>query len=136
MAYKVHQVILQSRPGKSNPPSEDNFAYVEGQPIDCKDGEIVAKTLYLSVDPYMRSRMNDPSGSSYIKPWPLNQPPSGGGVGVVVDSKRQGYDKGDIVQSNFPTLWPWQDYVAFSPEVQLQKVIECSRAKLLNKGAN
>ncbi|XP_020895002.1 prostaglandin reductase 2 [Exaiptasia diaphana] len=131
--YEIEQVVLQSRPGKTNPPSEENFAYakappIESQPIECKDGEIVAKTLYLSVDPYMRGRMNDHIGttlshlSSYIEPWSLGEPLSGGGVGVVVESKCDGFVKGDIVQAPFPGFWPWQNNVLFPSEVELTKV--------------
>jgi len=114
MVYEGHQVVLQSRPGRTNPPTEDNFAYVKAQPIDsCKDGEIVAKTLYLSVDPYMRFCMNDhPTGLPAFQPWPLNEPPCGNGVGQVVESKHKGFAKGDIVKVEL--TWPWKNYVVLT----------------------
>lgn len=113
MVWEGNQVVLQNRPGRTNPPSEDNFACVKAQPIDsCKDGEIVVKTLYLSVDPYMRFCMNDPTGLPVFQPWPLNQPLYGNGVGQVVESKHKGFAKGDIVQVD--STWPWKSFVVFT----------------------
>ncbi|KAK3736389.1 hypothetical protein QZH41_017903 [Actinostola sp. cb2023] len=118
MAYQVYQVVLQSRPGKTNAPKDENFAYVKAQPLECKEGEVLVKTLYLSVDPYMRGRMNDPTGSSYLPPWTLGEAANGHGVGVVVESKCEGIAKGDIVQPSNLGLWSWQNYVVFTTALQ------------------
>lgn len=120
--YAVEQVVLKSRPGPTNPPSEENFACVKAQAIECKDGEIIAKTLYLSVDPYMRFRLNDPTNFKYVAPFPLNEVIQGDGIGVVEESKLEGFAKGDLISLAMGTFWPWQNYVAFSSSTPLQKV--------------
>lgn len=68
------------------------------------------KTLYLSVDPYMRCRMNEDSGTSYLTPWSIGESPSGGGVGQVIESRSEKFHAGDIVQSGG---WPWQEFSTF-----------------------
>merc|ERR550519_1512107 len=120
MASEVHRVVLQSRPGVNNVPKEENFAYVKGEPLECKDGEMLVKSLYISVDPYMRNRMNDPTGSSYLSSWPLDEAPTGGGVGIVVESRCDGFSKGDIVKPAL--LWSWQDYNIFDSNANIQKI--------------
>jgi NADPH-dependent curcumin reductase CurA len=54
------------------------------------------RNLWLSVDPYMRGRMNE--SKSYIPPFQLDQPMEGGAVGEVVESKAEGFAPGDLVQ--------------------------------------
>merc|ERR1712130_839002 len=61
-----------------------------------KDGQVLIKTLYLSVDPYMRGRMND-NRKSYIAPFEVDQPITGFGTGKVVESKSNKFKVGDIV---------------------------------------
>ena len=79
------------------------------------------KTLYLSVDPYMRCRMNEDSGSNYLTPWSIGEAPIGGGVGQVIHSRSEKFHEGDIVQSGG---WPWQEFSVFpvSGDPTLQKV--------------
>lgn len=60
-----------------------------------KDGEIVVRSRYLSLDPYMRPRMSELR--SYVPPFELDKPLTGGSVGEVVESKNPRYAKGDIV---------------------------------------
>ena len=57
---------------------------------------IRVKNLWLSVDPYMRGRMNDVK--SYVPPFQLGEPMDGGAVGEVVESKADGFAPGDLVQ--------------------------------------
>lgn len=75
----------------------DNFTLKKdaAKPGSTPDGKIMVKALYLSVDPYMRGRMNE--GKSYIPPWPLNESPTGFIAAEVVESKADGFAKGDIV---------------------------------------
>ena len=114
-------VILRSRPGAENPPSESNFSLVSRDVPECGEGEILVKTLYLSVDPYMRCRMNKDTGVAYLTPWPLGGLPSGGGVGVVEKSRTESFKAGDILES---FLWPWQEFVVFSGrDSSLNKVL-------------
>lgn len=116
MAAEIREnkcVVLKNRPGVESQPSDSNFALEKREVQPCNEGEILVKTLYLSVDPYMRCRMNEETGSSYLTPWPLGDPPTGGGVGQVIQSKSQNFKEGDIVES---FLWPWQELVVFSGE--------------------
>lgn len=76
------------------------------------------KTLYLSVDPYMRCRMNEDTGAEYLRPWPLSEPADGGGVGLVQSSFCSSVSEGDVVTS---FNWPWQTH-AVLPGKTLQKL--------------
>src|SRR6266851_1568395 len=87
------QIVLKSRP--KGPPSVANFALVEGSAPEPGVGEILLRTLYLSLDPYMRGRMND--AKSYAKPVELGQPMVGGTVCEVVASHNAKFAVGDIV---------------------------------------
>ena len=60
------------------------------------DGQMRVRNLWLSVDPYMRGRMNDVK--SYVPPFALNEPMDGGAIGEVVESKAEGFKVGDLVQ--------------------------------------
>jgi len=61
------------------------------------NGGILIKTLDLSIDPYMRGRMRDPSKKSYSAPFELGQPLAGGGVAKVIRSEVAGIKVGDHV---------------------------------------
>lgn len=125
-------VVLKTRPGVESQPNDSNFALEKREVPPCNEGEILVKTLYLSVDPYMRCRMNEETGSSYLTPWPLGDPPTGGGVGKVIQSKSQNFKEGDIVES---IMWPWQELVVFSGEnprlVKEESPYLCSKPSLL-----
>lgn len=69
-----------------------------------KDGELLVKSLYLSVDPYMRGRMNDVK--SYAAPVAIGGVMVGGVVGEVVESHNPKFARGDVVQGEFG----WQEY--------------------------
>lgn len=105
----VQRVVLNSRPGKNGNPVAENFRMEEANlPDTIKEGQVKAKTLYLSVDPYMRCRMNEDTGSDYITPWQLSQVTEGGGIGIIEESKHGHFNKGDFVTS---FMWPWQTKV-------------------------
>ena len=76
-------------------PTEDVFRLEETDIPEPGDGEIVARTLYLSLDPYMRGRMND--APSYVPPLQLGDVITGGTVGEVIASRADGIAEGDIV---------------------------------------
>ena len=108
-------VFLSSRPGVSNPPTEANFSVKHTEVKSCEDGEVLLKTLFLSVDPYMRCRLNEESGASYVSSWKIGETLQGGGVGVVVESRNESFKAGDVVQS---MAWPWQTYAVFFKETE------------------
>lgn len=95
-------ILLASRP--KGMATLDNFKIVEALMPRPQDGEILIRTLYLSVDPYMRGRMND--RKSYVPPFVLNEVIMGGVVGEVVESRSGAFAAGDIVTG----LLPWQLY--------------------------
>jgi NADPH-dependent curcumin reductase CurA len=74
----------------------DNFALKEVDLPPLADGTVRLRNHWLSVDPYMRGRMNDVK--SYVPPFAVGAPMDGGAVGEVVDSKAEGFAPGDLVQ--------------------------------------
>jgi NADPH-dependent curcumin reductase CurA len=77
------QIHLVSRP--SGEASVDNFKLIETDVPELKDGQVLVRNHFMSLDPYMRGRMND--AKSYAVPQPLNAVMQGGTVGEVVASK-------------------------------------------------
>jgi NADPH-dependent curcumin reductase CurA len=78
-------------------PENFELARVELDPP--ADGQVLVRNLCMSVDPYMRGRMNDVK--SYVPPFQIGQPLEGGAVGEVVESRAPGLSSGEIVTSNF-----------------------------------
>jgi NADPH-dependent curcumin reductase CurA len=96
------KILLASRP--SGMPTLDNFEIAQAEMPQPQEGEVLIRTLYLSVDPYMRGRMNE--GKSYVAPFALNEVITGGGVGEVVESRSDAFQPGDIVTGQLD----WQLY--------------------------
>ncbi|XP_051833590.1 prostaglandin reductase 2 isoform X1 [Antechinus flavipes] len=116
---RVHRIILNSRPGKNGNPVAENFRMEEiNLPDKLNEGQVKVRTLYLSVDPYMRCRMNEDTGTDYIKPWQLSEVVDGGGVGIIEESQYANLAKGDFVTSFY---WPWQTKVILEGKI-LEKV--------------
>ena len=96
------RVVLASRP--KGWVSEDNFR-IESAPVPRpREGEVLVKNLWLSLDPYMRGRMNDVK--SYAAKQELDQVMVGGTVGEVIESKNPKFAAGDKVLGAFG----WQQY--------------------------
>jgi len=87
------QQHLVSRP--SGEPTPDNFRLVEAQVPELGVGQVLVRHQYLSLDPYMRGRMNE--GRSYAAPQPLDQVMIGGTAGEVVASRSERFKVGDPV---------------------------------------
>ncbi|XP_074886717.1 prostaglandin reductase 2 isoform X2 [Buteo buteo] len=116
----IQRVVLNSRPGKNGVPVAENFRLEQSTIADTiQAGQVRVRTLYLSVDPYMRCRMNEDTGSDYLLPWQLSEVADGGGIGVVEESKHDNLAKGDFVTS---FNWPWQT-VAILDGSLLQKLV-------------
>ena len=107
------QILLKSRP--SGPPSTANFERVDSAAPEPGEGQMLLRTLYLSLDPYMRGRMND--ARSYAKPAELGKPMVGGTISEVVASRNAKFAVGDIVLA----YAGWQDY-ALSDGAGLRKL--------------
>ena len=84
---------LKSRP--EGMPSAANFELSEIDLPPVGEGMVRVRNRWLSVDPYMRGRMNDVK--SYVPPFQLGEPMEGGAVGEVVESKADGFASGDLV---------------------------------------
>lgn len=84
---------LKSRP--DGLPTADNFDLREVDLPKVEKGQMRVRNLWLSVDPYMRGRMNDVK--SYVPPFALDAPMEGGAIGEVVESQADGFAKGDQV---------------------------------------
>jgi len=85
---------LKSRP--SGMPTEENFELKPVELPPLADGQVRVKNLWLSVDPYMRGRMNDVK--SYVPSFRVGEPMDGGAIGEVIESKAEGFQPGDLVQ--------------------------------------
>ena len=96
------QIHLVSRP--TGEALAENFKLIEVDVPELKDGQVLVRTHFLSLDPYMRGRMND--AKSYAAPQPLNVVMQGGTVGEVVASKSPHYLVGDKVVG----FGGWQHY--------------------------
>jgi hypothetical protein len=109
------QVLLISRP--KGEASVDNFRLVTSDVPALQDGQVLVRHHYLSLDPYMRSRMDDTK--SYAQPQALNEVMQGGTVGEVVESRHPRFAPGDKVVGE----GGWQEY----------SVVDGARAGLLHK---
>ncbi|TWG80283.1 hypothetical protein L602_005000000110 [Cupriavidus gilardii J11] len=113
MSNTYQRIVLASRP--SGHVGTDNFR-LETVPVpELAEGQVLVRNHYLSLDPYMRGRMNE--GKSYAQPQPLNEVMIGGTVGEVVASKNPKYAVGDKVLGMFG----WQE-MGVSDGTGMQKV--------------
>jgi NADPH-dependent curcumin reductase CurA len=87
------EIRLASRPTAM--PVPDNFKVVDADVRPLNDGEVLVRTLYISVDPYLRGRMRE--GRSYVPPFEVGQVIESGVVGEVVESRAPDFQPGDIV---------------------------------------
>lgn len=88
-------ILLNNRPvGK---PTADSFKFIEEENPVTQEGQVLLKTLYVSVDPYLRGRMS--SAKSYVPPFELNKPIQSGLIAEVVESKNPDFKIGDCVSA-------------------------------------
>jgi NADPH-dependent curcumin reductase CurA len=96
-------------------PRPDHFELVEAPLHPPADGEVLIRNTHLSVDPYMRGRMDD--AESYIAPFPLDAPLEGAAIGEVVESRDDRLTPGDLV-----THWhSWRE-LAVAPAADLERI--------------
>ena len=112
------QFVLASRP--TGLPSANNFRIEKTILNKLQDNEVLLKSWYISVDPYMRGRMNDVK--SYAASFEVNKPIIGGIVAKVIESKSKMINAGDTVFG----MLPWATYFIEKAEtlrkVDIQKV--------------
>lgn len=97
MPLESREVRLASRP--QGEPSSNNFSLATVDVRDPNPGEVLVRNLCISVDPYMRGRMND--AKSYVPPFQIGQPLQGGAVGRVIASEDSSLPVGTCVLSFF-----------------------------------
>lgn len=103
--YKNRAVVLNRRPHGE---IQDGDLVIQERTVrPLKDGEVLTQTLWLSLDPYMRPRMNDAKG--YMDPIGIGETIVGESVGRVVESRSDRYKVGDLVTS----YSGWQEYSLF-----------------------
>jgi len=112
-ALTNQQILLASRP--SGLPTPDNFRIVDTPVPEPRHGQLLLEILYLSLDPYMRGRMDD--AKSYAKPVDIGAVMEGGTVARVLTSQHPDFTAGDIVLSHSG----WQRY-ALSDGDNLRKL--------------
>ncbi|HYZ48277.1 MAG TPA: NADP-dependent oxidoreductase [Sphingomonas sp.] len=106
--------VLKSRPEGVPERSDFELADLPDRPLE--DGQIRVRNRWLSVDPYMRGRMNDVK--SYVPPFALDEPMQGGAVGEVLESRNPGFAPGDKVLH----MAGWRDEAVIGAEAMPQKL--------------
>jgi len=102
------QIHLDNRP--QGEASASNFKLVTGEVPPLTEGQVLVRHHFLSLDPYMRGRMND--AKSYAQPQPLGQVMGGGTAGEVVESRSAKFQPGDKVVG----MGGWQEYSVVDAE--------------------
>lgn len=95
-------IQLKNRP--KGTPQLDDFEFVEEQKPEPKDGDVLLKTKFVSVDPYLRGRMRDED--SYIEPFQLNKPIESGIIAEVIESNNDNFKEGDFVNG----MLEWKEF--------------------------
>jgi len=102
------QILLDNRP--QGEASASNFKLVSSPTPDLQDGQVLVRHHFLSLDPYMRGRMND--SKSYAAPQALGEVMQGGTAGEVVESRSPRFSPGDKVVG----MGGWQEYSVVDAE--------------------
>ncbi|ABY22068.1 zinc-binding dehydrogenase [Renibacterium salmoninarum ATCC 33209] len=113
LPVSTRQFELASRP--NGVPTLENFRFTEADLPELADGQILVKNVAVSVDLYMRGRMNDVK--SYVPPFQLDKPLDGGAVGEVIASRSDSVQVGDAVVHDRG----WRDYL-IADAARVQKI--------------
>jgi NADPH-dependent curcumin reductase len=119
---KNQQILLASRP--QGQASADNFKLVTTDTPPLQDGQVLVRHHYLSLDPYMRGRMDD--AKSYAAPQELGQVMQGGTVGEVVESRSPKFQAGDKVLGT----GGWQEYAVVDAQQPVLRKLDTSKVPL------
>lgn len=99
-------VVLNTYVPKTVIPRADIFSVKEcDEEFELESGEVLLKTLYLSVDPYMRYKMMEDTETFYLEPWKVGQACDGPGIGIVLQSKFDDLVVNGLVET---FSWPWK----------------------------
>jgi NADPH-dependent curcumin reductase CurA len=113
LVAKNRRIVLAGRP--AGEPKDENFRLEEVAIPATGEGDVLLRTIYLSLDPYMRGRMN--AGPSYAAPVQIGQVMEGGTVSEVIESKAPEFRPGDLVVGHTG----WQEY-SVAQATALQKI--------------
>jgi hypothetical protein len=116
MATESREIRLARRP--QGEPGLDCFAFATVNLPDPAAGEVLVRNLFMSVDPYMRGRMNE--GKSYVPQFEVGKPLEGGAIGRVVASQHDNFPVGTLVFS----MYGWRE--AFVAPVSNLKIIDAT----------
>lgn len=97
MSEQMHRIALASRP--TGAPGDENFSYESAPMPEPGPDEVLIKVHYMSLDPYMRGRMDD--AKSYAAPVPIGGTMEAGGVGEVISSNSDAFKPGDFAFGMF-----------------------------------
>ncbi len=97
MSDTMQQIVLASRPDGA--PTPENFRLEEAPVPTPGEGEVLVRVHYMSLDPYMRGRMDD--AKSYAAPVPVGGKMEGGAVGEIIASNAPGFEVGEFVMGGF-----------------------------------
>ncbi|MFE2425940.1 NADP-dependent oxidoreductase [Streptomyces sp. NPDC059373] len=118
MTLTTREIHLASRP--TGWPAHDHFRLVEAELPEPGPGQILVRNTVMSVDPYMRGRMNE--GRSYIAPFEADAALEGGAVGEVIKSSDDAFAVGDMVVHDYG----WREHAVL--DAARAKVIDTARA--------
>lgn len=96
--------------------SENNFELVRVRVPDLKQGQVLVRNVWMSVDPYMRGRMSETK--SYLPPFELNKPLEGDCIGQIIESKNRQFEVGEYLLSNFG----WREYWVSTGSNDISKI--------------
>ncbi|KAF8215357.1 hypothetical protein K438DRAFT_1801111 [Mycena galopus ATCC 62051] len=123
MAPVTNGRVIFNTPPKDYPVPGTTTVYDTSETIDLDNvplnGGVLIKVLLLSIDPYMRGRLRAPEIESYIPAFPLGEPLTGGGIGVVLRSEFAGVEAGAHVRG----MVVHQEYM-IAPNLEMLEVIE------------
>jgi hypothetical protein len=113
MTEMMKQIVLASRP--TGAPTPENFRLEEHAIPTPGEGEVLVRVHYMSLDPYMRGRMDD--AKSYAANIPVDGKMEGGSVGEIIASNAKGFEVGEFVMGGFG----WATHAA-APAAGLAKI--------------
>jgi len=111
VGYEIH---LKERPLAIA--SENNFELVRVRVPDLKQGQVLVRNVWMSVDPYMRGRMSETK--SYLPSFELNKPLEGDCIGQIIESKNRQFEVGEYLLSNFG----WREYWVSTGSNDISKI--------------
>jgi len=111
VGYEIH---LKERP--LGIASKNNFELVRVRVPDLKQGQFLVRNVWMSVDPYMRGRMNETK--SYLPPYELNKTLEGDCIGQIIESKNRQFEVGEYLLSNFG----WREYWVSAGSKDISKI--------------